>query len=761
MQDVHQEDGPPLKKQRFDGEASAPLAGTAEISDQPAAPVDASTSQEATDVSAPASKLCDPDNPQSLAWHLKQFTGVASENNAAEALAGISGYVNPSVPAFASAIIKHRFTDFLVWEIARGGEVVRLKNIARPETPAMQPQPEQGKQEDKPAAAEVEAAQPEEPTLESLVDAVKLEEIEGLAAGGKSDSNVLTNPIESKDARKAFHNALRKKYEGKLVSEAQDGGVINVTWGSGKSRERRSIRPSKQDQQGLPPFIQFTLQKTNRETQDCISHLASRIGVTPKDFGTAGTKDKRGVTTQLVTVRRYKRTIEELWDQVNGLHHGRSRDAFRGGSYKKGGNLGRDGMMPKERGERGLRIGDLSYTKDALDLGMLEGNKFGIVLRDVQAQSEEVINAALQTLHDTGFINFYGMQRFGNSSVPTHAVGLALLQSDWEGAARLVMAERDGDNDELRYARRCWNDKHDARKALQNMPKWAVAERCLLEFYQKEGDTNHNGALSRIPKNLRMMYVHAYQSYVWNSVASERVKVHGCEKPVVGDLVLAEEDKSEDKTEEASGKLRINGKITQQSLQAASKVPKVKVLEEADIPNYTMHDVVLPLPGYSVSYPGGDLGKMYREMMKADGLDADSMFRPQREFSLGGAYRKILTKPNNTTWEVLHYSDSNYPLMQADEDTLLGMTLPPPEENADKTAIKVSFDLDTSSYATMALREILKSETSNVHQKALTDAMMARDADKDAAKEASAATATEPEKAAGEVETVKATEIAP
>lgn len=116
------------------------------------------------------------------------------------------------------------------------------------------------------------------------------------------------------------------------------------------------------------------------------------LGVPARDLTTAGTKDKRGVTTQLVTLKRGKRSIEEVWDTVNGLRFGKSKDSFRNG---RGGNRGRgmshrggggeahikEGMMPTQRGDRGIRIGDLKYVDTPLDLGMLQGNRFCIVLR--------------------------------------------------------------------------------------------------------------------------------------------------------------------------------------------------------------------------------------------------------------------------------------------------------------------------------------------------------------------------------------------
>lgn len=41
----------------------------------------------------------------------------------------------------------------------------------------------------------------------------------------------------------------------------------------------------------------------------------------------------------------------------------------------------------------------------------------------------------------------------------------------------------------------------------------------------------------QIPRNNRLMYIHSYQSYVWNTMVSRRIEEYGL-RPVPGDLVL-------------------------------------------------------------------------------------------------------------------------------------------------------------------------------------------------------------------------------
>lgn len=93
-----------------------------------------------------------------------------------------------------------------------------------------------------------------------------------------------------------------------------------------------------------------------------------------------------------------------------------------------------------------------------------------------------------------------------------------------------------------------------------------------------------------------------------------------------------------------------------------------------------------------------------------------------RDYTLNGSYRSILHLPKELSWSVLRYTDPDVALAQADEDKLLGFDPPAVVEDGKFMALQISITLGTASYATMALREITKTETSSHFQTNLTNA---------------------------------------
>lgn len=81
----------------------------------------------------------------------------------------------------------------------------------------------------------------------------------------------------------------------------------------------------------------------------------------------------------------------------------------------------------------------------------------------------------------------------------------------------------------------------------------------------------------------------------------------------------------------------------------------------------------------------------------------------------------MVHKPDNVTWEHIRYTDPDLAFAQSDEDKILGVNAPVSDDpNGKFHALKISWSLGTSSYATMALREITRQETATWHQIGLT-----------------------------------------
>lgn len=63
---------------------------------------------------------------------------------------------------------------------------------------------------------------------------------------------------------------------------------------------------------------------------------------------------------------------------------------------------------------------------------MLNYFRFSIALRDVTAENENDVKIALESLKENGFLNYFGLQRFGTSVVKTSEIGAALIKEEWE-----------------------------------------------------------------------------------------------------------------------------------------------------------------------------------------------------------------------------------------------------------------------------------------------------------------------------------------
>ncbi|XP_041099739.1 pseudouridylate synthase 7 homolog, partial [Polyodon spathula] len=110
--------------------------------------------------------------------------------------------------------------------------------------------------------------------------------------------------------------------------------------------------------------------------------------IKPNLISYMGTKDKRAITVQRIAVQKI--TAQRLSHLNTCLMN--------------------------------FKLGNFSYQKHPLKLGELQGNHFTVVIRNISGSNEQV-ELAMVSLRETGFINYYGMQRFGTTAVPTYQVG--------------------------------------------------------------------------------------------------------------------------------------------------------------------------------------------------------------------------------------------------------------------------------------------------------------------------------------------------
>lgn len=649
-----------------------------------------------------------------------------------ESEAGLLEYVHAGWRP-VHAIIKERYADFLVHEIDTDGHVVNITSLDPPPKPSV-----------------VESVPEQLATWDDLVPyfGERVAQLQAMAQGASEETPtfIVSCALPDKADRTRVHQLIRT-LASSLLSEAttlEDGtAAIRVeraaavagaaasrggrggAHGGGRGgRDRRRDDPTS-EAVSAPPYIHFVLQKTNRDSQEAMHWLARFLKLDSRGrassthmLSVAGTKDKRAVTVQRVALQRGRRTLYDVWSMVNHIGHPISSSSAQRRTL--------DHALTT-RAERGLRIAHLQYASQPLQLGDLQGNQFTIVLRNVHWADQEALGTEAASLRTTlaehvaeierdGFLNYFGMQRFGTGTIATHQIGIAVLRGDFHQALHLILAsgqteaassaETESQEAEaeaeappsVRATRAALAavEAQQYEEAYRLFPKTCVAERAVLEKMKAPhwSPTDPLGAFQNIPRTLRLMYVHAYQSYLWNRMVSERVRRFGATQPVVGDLV-----------DVGGGQVRM-------------------LTDDDDLHTYTMTDVMMPMPGMDVTLPeSGWLTDLYHELLEQDGLTPLSLVSSrQPEYRLKGTYRRMVHKPKDLRCEVLSYTDVTAPLCATDEERLLPGFEPihTEEDEAPFLALKLVFQLPSSAYATMLLRELLRTDTSAHVHKALT-----------------------------------------
>ena len=237
-------------------------------------------------------------------------------------------------------------------------------------------------------------------------------------------------------------------------------------------------------------YTHFVLQKYNWDTLRATKEISRRLRISNKRLGFAGTKDKKALTTQRVSV----------W------------------------NIPMDKLAEVEIKDMILK--DFGYDDRPIKLGDLFGNRFTITIRDIDLKKDEILERIKKISNElnAGFPNFFGLQRFGSRRPITHLVGKEIIKGNLEDAVMIYLAlVYEGESEEARNARSFLAETKDFKASLRKFPKFLSYESAMINHLVQH-PSGYRGALNQLPMGLRTMFVHAYQAYIFNKTLSRYIK---------------------------------------------------------------------------------------------------------------------------------------------------------------------------------------------------------------------------------------------
>jgi tRNA pseudouridine13 synthase len=310
----------------------------------------------------------------------------------------------------------------------------------------------------------------------------------------------------------------------------------------------------------------------------------------------------------------------------------------------------------------GLKIKVLGRTNRSVGLGDLLGNRFRITIRDLACPEPGATLARIteETMQQKGVPNYFGVQRFGETRPVTHKVGEALARGKIEEAVYIYLAlPFSGEPERTREAReRLWVSR-DIPSALKDFPEYLHHELAMLNYLAEHpGDYAHSFDVLSV--NLKRLFVHAYQSYLFNKILSHRLDAKlELDRAVEGDVVCFAKEGLPD--------------MDRQQAVTVENIEAVRRLAERG-----RAFVTLPLIGFETKLAEGIQGEIERAVLN-DELVSQENFRVEENPELGsrGTRRAALCAVK-------------------------------PQIKVEGNIAELEFVLPKGSYATVVLREYMK-----------------------------------------------------
>jgi tRNA pseudouridine13 synthase len=381
-------------------------------------------------------------------------------------------------------------------------------------------------------------------------------------------------------------------------------------------------------------YIIVELTKKNWEVHHLIRDLSSILRVSQKRFGWAGTKDKRAITKQKISI----------WD------------------------IGEEELARVRLRDVELKLVGRSNKK--ISLGDLWGNRFKITVRKIEFPIEETLSRvkAINQELEKGVPNFFGVQRFGENRPVTHVVGEAIQRGDFRDAALTYIARPfPGEPEEIKKARQFVWDTLDFKEGLKIFPANLQFERAMMNHLISHPE-DYPGSFMALSPNLQKMFLHAYQSYIFNKILSRRIESGlSINEAYDGDIVCFKNE---------------------MGLPDTSRLQKVTGENLDGINNLIIRGrafVTAPLVGYETGFANGLPGEIERAVVSMMKVDLEG-FRVPLMPALGskGLRREIILQLRSE-------------FSMAEDELNPGMT-----------KLILGFSLQKGSYATIVLREFMK-----------------------------------------------------